>query len=289
MIELPEDPVNPLKLADWLEIYAILAPDHNSSRGDLERVLYKAALFGLDDDETIERKILDTFDELELRLKAAGEAYPFDLNYHGVLWLKSGWEYFPAYTFCLCLSYFDLSETNKAPKLFEQISCLAAKGYLQGQSIGFGSPRVELSRSFSEAVTELCNLIGEGGGYRSQPSRDRKDDTLDLVAWKDFADKQSSKMLLFGQCAAGRNWKRKLGELQVGAFCEQWMQFMPIHSPIRSFFVPHRIKRDEWELLARKVGVLFDRCRIASLAHHEKVDFSPYVEWIKSSLTQATL
>ncbi len=243
MFELPDEPINPLKLADWLEIYAILDSDRNSSRGDLERALYRAALFELDDDEAIEHKILDTFEELEQRVVATGEAYPFDLNYRGVLRLKSTWESFPVYTFCLCLSYFGLGETDKDSKLFEQISCLAAKGYLQGRAIGFGFPRIELPKPFPEAIVELCNLIGEGGGYKLQAPLDRKDDTLDLIAWKDFTDKQPSKMLLFGQCAAGQHWKQKVGELQPRTFCEQWMQFTPIHPPMRSFFIPHRVKR----------------------------------------------
>jgi hypothetical protein len=286
MLELPDDPVNPLKLADWLEIYAILAPDRNSSRGDLERVLHRAALFELDDDEAIERMILDAFEEVEQRDRAASVAYPFDLNYRGILQLKSSWEDFPVYIFCLCLSYFPLRETNKAPKLFEKVSCLAAKSYLQGHSVGFGWPRTELSSSFPDAITELCNLMGEGAGYRQQSPLDRKDDTLDLVAWKDFTDKRSSKVLMFGQCAAGQHWEGKLGELQADTFCKQWMQFTPIHPPIRSFFIPHRVDRGEWDFLARKAGILFDRCRIAFWAHHEKVDYSNYVEWIRDLLAQ---
>jgi len=290
MLELPtDDPSNPLKLADWLEIYTLLSGDYNASRGDLERILRRAGFCELDDDEAIERKTLDTFEELEQRRRAAREAYPFVLDYHRVLELKTKWEDFPVYIFCLCLSYFGFGEAHKISRLFEHVSCLAAKSYLQGNAIGFGWPRSELPASFPKAVTKLCALLGEGSGYREQPALDRKDDTLDVVAWKDFTDKSSSKILMFGQCAAGRNWEEKLGELNPETFWRQWMQDSLVSpTPIKSYFVPHRIERKKWELVARKAGVIFDRCRIAFWAQQEKVDYSAHVEWIRGLLTKIT-
>jgi len=290
MLEFPtDDPSNPLKLADWLEISALLSGDDNASRGDLERILRRAGFCELEDDEAIERKTLDTFEELEQRLKAAQTAYPFILDYRGVLELKTRWEDFPVYIFCLCLSYFGFGERHTIPKLFEHISCLAAQGYLQGNSIGFGWPRAELPTSFPDAVTALCDLLGEGRGYREQSALDRKDDTLDVVAWKDFTDRSSSKIFMFGQCAAGQNWETKLSELDPKVFWDQWMQY-PLVSPIpiKSYFVPHRIERKKWEFVARKAGVIFDRCRIAFWAQQEKVDYSAHVEWIRSVLMRIT-
>lgn len=290
MLELPvDDPTNPLRLADWLELYAMFSPDYNSSLGDLESALRVAAFVELDDSEAIEVQTLEVFDELEERVKTIREAYPFNLDDRGVLQLKSSWEDFPAYVFCLLLSYYPLSETRVAPKLFEQISCLAASGYLQGEAIGFGAPRTELPSSFAAAVTEMCTCIGEGRGYREQSSHRRQDDTVDLVARKDFTDKRPSKILMFGQCGCGQHWTNKLGELQPKVFCDQWMQVNPIHPPARSFFTPHRVERGNWEFYSRKAGILFDRCRVAFWAHHRGADYGPYVVWIKDLLSQVAL
>ncbi len=114
MLDLPfDDLTNPLRLADWLELHALRSSDRNSSQGDLESVLRTVSIFELDDDEQIERKTLEVFLELEQRVKAAAEAYPFDLDYPGVLQLKSdNWREFPVYIFCLCLSYYPLRETR---------------------------------------------------------------------------------------------------------------------------------------------------------------------------------
>jgi hypothetical protein len=95
---------------------------------------------------------------------------------------------------------------------------------------------------------------------------------------------------MFGQCASGNDWASKLGELQPSAFWGQWMQDSPI-SPylIRSFFVPHRIERRKWELIARKAGLLFDRCRIASWACQERADCCACIAWTQEVLEQMGL
>jgi hypothetical protein len=282
MLELPAvDPTNPLKLADWLEISSILSMDSDSSRGDLESALRIASFDGITDSEEIERKVLDVFDELEQREMAAAYAYPFNIE-GGILKLKSAWTNYPAYIFCLFLSYFGLSETRVAPKLFESVSCQAAKGYLNGNAVSFGSPRTELPSNFPSAVTKLCRLIGEGGQFLEQPSLYRKDDTLDLVAWVDFIDKLPSKVFMFGQCAAGDNWGDKLAELQPDAFWKQWMMeslVSPI--PIKSFFIPHRIESNRWNFISRKAGIVFERCRIAYWAHDGELNFARHVKWVQ--------
>jgi len=288
MLDLPyDDLTDPLRLADWLELYAILSPDSNSSRGDLDSALRTVSLSELDNSEKIEQKILEVFEECEQRTKAAGQAYPFDIDFRGILSLKTGGlESFPIYIFCLCLSYYPLTDTHIGPKLFEQVSCLAAKGYLHGQAVGFGSPRTNLPSSFAEAVTGLCKLIGEGEEFREQPSLSCQDDTLDLVAWKDFKDRKPSKVLMFGQCGAGRNWSDKLGELHPGTFWDQWMKVASVSpEPLRSFFTPYRVGRHLWEHRARHAGILFDRCRIAHWAHQEEADHTSVIQWSESFLT----
>ncbi|MBN1936034.1 MAG: hypothetical protein JW934_15300 [Anaerolineae bacterium] len=288
MPALPDDLTDSLKLADWLELSTISSPNGSASQGHLERILRQAALYELADNEEIERQIIDVFSELEQRTNAAQDAYPFNLDNQGSLKLKSSnWEDFIVYIFCLCLSYFPLRETREGPRLFERISCLAAKRYLQGEAIGFGSPRRELPSSFEEAITEICKKIGEGGGYKAQPVLDRKDDTLDIVAWKDFTDRRPSKLLMFGQCGAGRNWADKLGELQPSAFWRQWIRDGSISpDPIKSFFTPYQIGRNYWELYSRKGGILFDRCRIASLVHQEIIKDNTIISWIENFLAQ---
>jgi hypothetical protein len=129
--------------------------------------------------------------------------------------------------------------------------------------------------------------LGEGQGFKDQSTFQRKDDKVDLVAWKVFRDRRTSKLVMFGQCASGNNWKDKFAELQADEFWAQWMQDGKISPLIRSFYVPHRIDNAQWDYTARRTGLLFDRCRIAYWAASapEIQKDSRYLRWSKSFLS----
>lgn len=284
MLKLPDDPTSPLKLADWLELTALLAFDGNASRGDLERNLRRASLVELREDQAIENKTLDVFDELEQRWKAADTAYPFEIDY-GTLQIRSAWREFPAYIFCLCLSYFG-ARNSEPRKLFELVSGIAAKAFLFGDAVNFGAPRSDLSSSFAKAVSELCELIGEGGGFNEIPTLGQKDAKLDLVAWRNFPDRYSNKLLMLGQCASGADWEGKLRELNPRAFFANWTQETPSSPLISSVFIPHRIERQKWRRVALNAdGIIFDRCRIAYWAHKADYDYGRCIQWINDVLS----
>jgi len=319
-LEIPEDSTDPIQLADWLELQAIIAADRNSSQGDLEAILRITSVLesysslatsddlesaadltqvddAADEDWLVEVKTLEVFSELETREKAAPDAYPFQVDLHGVLRLRSDWMEFPSYIFCLCLSYFEWvtfrkGESNSS-KLFEELSCLAAQRYLGGQAINFGAPRTQLPSPFPAAINRLCVLIGEGDGYRGHSDLHPQDDKLDVVVWKDFPDRLPGKLIMFGQCAAGKEWLTKLTEMQADEFAKFWIQNGTYSKAIRSFFIPHRIadqtRSGRWKYAVTFGGIFFDRCRIASWAHGAKgVDYSPYLEWVKKRLAETS-
>lgn len=289
MLSLAPDPdlTNAIKLADWLELQALSTPDGNASRGDLQSLLRSSGVFHFNEDEEIEKKIQEVFHELDLRKTAAGEAYPFDFPRPSLLERTSEWSDFPAYVFCLLLSWTgEMGSGHGSPAvLFEELSCTAAQKYLNGKAIRFGSPRNSLPSSFPDAVNKLCELIGEGRSYRDQPHRGAKDQKLDVVAWADFPDTLPSKLLLFGQCATGRILPDKLRELRPNAFWKQWIYDYPISPLINSVFIPHRIDvNQDWDHITRGLdgSILFDRCRIAYWVNEDK-NFEPssYLAWLE--------
>lgn len=270
-LELPSEPSNALKLADWLEILALLSADGNSSRGDLEGALNLSSVLERGGRDAVERKCLETFAELESRAFDAATAYPFEIDGPTVNRKPETNEY-AAYLFCLCLSYFKWdTKRNKEIDvnpwlLFEELSAIAASQFINGEVMSFGTSRKgtkKATRSFRDTVDTLCRNLGEGIGFRAQDTLDTKDDNVDLVAWRNFNDKKTSKLILFGQCAAGDGWLKKLSELQPREFFEQWMIDGKVSPLIRSFYIPHRIESGHWERRARKTGILFDRCRVA--------------------------
>ena len=267
MIGLPKDCQSILDLADWLELSALSASDGNASAGDLLNAIQISV-----GSELAEKLMLDVLSEIDARRKAADEGYPFVLHYARMLQIKSDLTRCMPYIFCLYLSYFGWRQQANAavnPRLlFEHLSCVAAKQYLQGEYVLFGTSRRILGVSgFAQAVNEPCSRLGEGVGIRSTNTLHKKDDHVDLVAWRDFKDGWESKVILFGQCASGENWPEKVFELQPDAFWGHWMAESKISPLCKSFFIPYRILYDdgeEWKYYARATrAVLFERCRIA--------------------------
>jgi len=287
MPALPTEWRDAIKLADWLELTCLEAGDKNASAGDLVRTLQ----IRIENDQAVELS-LETFSEIEQRVIAAGDSYPFALNGASLLEVKDdgNWQQHIAYIFCLYLSYYGWQQETNAPVnpwlLFEELSCVAAEQYTHGRVFPFGKRCSESENAFPRAVNDLCVAIGEGQGFRTQMHQGQQDDSVDLVAWRDFADMRESKLLIFGQCASGANWKGKRKELDPKAFWSQWMIEGNVSPLIRSFFIPHRIVRDSWGFHARKTDLLFDRCRLCYWAWFNNdvvLADNRYMDWVSSS------
>lgn len=270
-IEFPQSPFHAEELADWLELLALGAADRSASAGDLERELNR---LGVSDPHGLLGSVLL---EVGRREKAAGrDAYPFERKDSSIE-LKADAKGFPAYVFCLALSYYKWKSRKSAPDnpwlLFEELAWYSAKNYLGGEAIIFGTSSREgakAKKQFADNVNRLAKKLGEGECFRSQPTLSAKDSKLDLVAWKGFHDGRPSQIVLFGQCAAGTNWHDKLTELDPEVFWDQWMNRGKVSSLLRSVFIPHRVFDDhKWESRARDARLLFDRCRVVAFAHRE--------------------
>lgn len=261
-----------LKLADWVELAALLSADGNSSTGDLSSALAAGSLVdqeGYEDEaerrEAIEMQVLEVFRELEARSVAAAEAYPFTLENTGVVTVNTGAGQFSAYTFCLCLSYVP-GKTKVGQlypyRMFEDLAVVASRNFIGGEAVRFASPRADLPKKFTPALAEVCTLMAEGS-TRVRAQRAAKDAKLDVVARRHFPDRLPGKLLLFGQCAAGEEWEEKVGELRPDDFCGAWLSEQPASQQVRAFFIPHRVDNVRWEDAARSGGLFFDRCRLA--------------------------
>ena len=274
MLSLPaNNSTDAIQLADWLEITALVSGDRNSSSGDLEGALRMASLFEREGDEGIQRKVLEVFRELEDRASAAKEAYPFILEGR-VLTVRENWEAFPSYVFCLCLSYFGVKQKKGSKafprRWFEHVSRDALTHYLGGESLRFGSPRLkrEIPVGFEDAINLVCKRMKEGEGYKDGGLPDRRDDAVDIIAWKHFPDQLPGKLIVFGNCATGRDWEgAKKTELTPDAFCSDWMSDTPKCEIVRSLFIPHRVEHKRFLSHLKRAGIIFDRCRVSYWAY----------------------
>ena len=287
MLPLPKDLTDVAQLADWIELMAIGAGDGTSSIAYLGNAL--EIPIGRDKKEEL---LPEVAIELGRRELATGDAYPFQFQHGRLIKIKANPRNYIAYIFCLYISYFGW-RSKKGAKinpwlLFEDLSCVAAAEYVGGDVLKLGtSRRDEGIFSFGKAVAELCRLLGEGGGHFSRRGLQPQDDRVDLVAWRHFKDKRESKLVMFGQCAAGQNWDDKLSDLNPSAFWGLWMREAEISPLLRSFFMPHRVYDDSrWVYAAKYAGILFDRCRVAYYAYQNNAKVladARYLAWCQKT------
>jgi len=277
-LEAPSAADGPEVHADWLELRTFAVDDKNSSIKDLLRAIRttgtEEAFEALDDADKSEVIGDNVFEEIEDRsVSCAGlpPTYPFAVNERYIELRNNPEE--SIYTFLLLLATYGKDAGPRrmnGAQLFELLSTEVAAAYLGGapnEAFGFhfGFPRRNSPRGFRDALDGMCSHIGEGGGCdRTKPNvAAQRDGDLDLVAWRPFKDRREGKLIAFGQCASGNDWKDKLTDLQIDAFCD-WMLDRPPVLPLRLFFVPHRVEKSRWRQTVVKGGVVFDRCRMAS-------------------------
>lgn len=299
MLPLPSYNQETPDLADWLEMNALVGKAGQASLDDLRTALKVAAAGQIQNASPEQRAIhlegviSSVGGELESRSILARGAYPFKLRSSSLerRYLGQG-RRSSTYAFCLILSYIPWNKRKAKghfpERTFEEISCLVAQRYLGGKSVRFGWPRVssKLPSGFGQAVDELSKRVGEGDGYDSaEATTVEKDGGLDVVAWRAI-DARSGKLLVFGACATGEDWRDKLTELQPIDFCDLYFRRNVSPYPTKAFFTPRIVPSQQWQNYSKRAGLIFDRCRVSafvpelpSIKLHGDVQ-----EWMRSTL-----
>lgn len=295
-LKFPENATNPLECADWMELTALISPEHRCSISAVERNLTRLSSY--DGGNTIQQRARidaacgEILGEIKKRVLAAKAAYPFKIEGTALVLAGKASDYVP-YIFCLCLSWFGW-KAKKGKKIFprrmfEDLSKHAAEAFIGGRALRFGAPRTELPAAFKDALLHLAVAIGEGQVREVHGPVNAQDDTLDLIAWRDFPDGQEGKLFLVGQCASGGDWEKKKRELDAEAFFDDWFSERPpsLRGMRIGLFIPHRVPRKKWAPTTRRAGIIFDRCRIAYWTHQNKgfKDQKRYSDWSRKTLS----
>ena len=268
MIALPSSEEG-TDLADWLEASCLFID------GSLS---YSQIGLALQAEELAETIIEDITSEINRRGQLA-KSYP--LATQGTrFFVKRKWDRSVAYSFQLLLTFLwesGLSSNSKLwPRLskqFERLSELAVQEYLHGLSLNIGSPRIApIPRGFADCVDHISKTAREHPvrlehlAYSVPRTKDRG---ADVVAWIPFEDSTPGQVVLLVNCAGGKNWKKKLHELDL----KYWHKIVDWHvSPLQGFSIPFVFQRDEktWRGLSTDVGIVFDRMRISALFESSK-------------------
>ena len=233
---------------------------------------------GVPEEEDTSNDVEGAFSEIEKRAEACRGGYPFKIDdignsLHTARNIDSSKHII--YRYLLLATRMNMNDNRvhadtDGTLLFEKLASETSREYLgdRAESIVFGT--ADGASDFMGKVDDLCRKLREGGKSRnSDGSRRQKDAKLDVVAWKPFTDQREGKLIAFGQCKTGTNWKGQVTQLQPDAFCSNWFESQPALTPIRMFFISEALSSVGWRNNAVNAGLLFDRCRI--------VDFSSEV------------
>ncbi|WP_156155299.1 hypothetical protein [Curtobacterium flaccumfaciens] len=256
------------RLADWIEASA-LVEDDSVSKAQVMEELESSGLalpideaFAEDDDElglgsdevaadALERLAEDIFDRCSTRFRSYGEGYPFilkrdtvsrndvDLDSYAFLLVADLGHHYPELKDAL------IPDTLSG-RLMEKVVEASAEG-LFGKSQRFGWPREpDWPTGINDRITRLADkldiLVDSLDGKTDSADNDR---TLDVVGMFRIGDSYEASLSILIQCAAGQNWKTKLGDPSTNA----WHNLLIWNaSLIRAVALPWRLggRRSDW-------------------------------------------
>jgi hypothetical protein len=253
MIKIP-NPDSSSIVADWIELY-IATTGNAISKAKLSSLLERST-----GEEPSEPFVSDVWSELNRRQKLYTSTF-FTID---KLAIEPTENQTPEITYIACLLislYGPANSPVNVAKLFERLSCLAIKQYIDGEGIVFGWP-IEPGEetSIRERVIGLASRLNEN--YVESPRETYKDRGVDVVAWKPFIEKRSSQIVFLLQCASGKGWRNKTLDLPLNSW-EQYIHWS--NNPIKAFSVPCVISSRDWHDVSKEGGILFDRIRITNL------------------------
>ena len=226
-----------------------------------------------DEDDRVEQDAEEAILEIERRGKASGDPnfYPFvvdesgsslhlvDLPLSDVHWL---------YLYLLLATRMNMTaarfEGVDGALLFEEVAAASAASYWGhgAESMVFGT--ASDIGGFVDRIQDLCKRLGEGHAFQPRDGVEikRRDGALDLVVWKDFADRRRGKLIGCGQCKTGTEWIGTTGTLKPDDFFKKWTRDAPAVEPVKLFFLAESLSSDRWYSHCTDAGIVFDRCRV---------------------------
>jgi hypothetical protein len=250
-------------MADWVETSVLVSHSGHFGRDKLDELARS------------ELRVLPTWvsmalDVMSKRAQILGGSYPFRVSEIAVLRRTTALS--SCYATLLCLTPGSVarqtvraSDTAEMGEVLEGIAetALANLWGPGGSAIRFAYPsRHGRPESFDQAIAWLAQRIGlePGSGYR--PPR-RKDGGVDVVAWRQFADRRAGFPIALAQCTIQTETFTKTTDIDL----RLWASWLAMDvDPMSLLVVPGTIRTagPDWRQLATVVTVI-ERLRLMEL------------------------
>ena len=250
-------------------------------------------------------EVVEAFADVDARGAHCGNGYPFRhdrgaADRIAVNRIEDGQQWLALlYLFLLWLTRTSANDGHvqyARNRLFERLCCDVARSYWGGDATASKVKVFHLGKhgGLKPKADELAKQLSDRGKLSEEASesgRNLRDDGVDIVVFRPFADKRAGQVIGFGQCKSGHGYGRKdLTECQPAAFIGNWFHSRTVveSSFVRLFFLSDRIA--DKELMFRygnMAGVLFDRCRIMEHATDVAPDLKDEITaWILARLEE---
>ena len=217
----------------------------------------------------------DWFKYLEYRARAFEDTYPFTIDTRlTTLEVKRNLnEHQKLYVFLLIASslrHFEQSETYRITESFEKISARALQSYFGdvAEIHLFGANTAsrykgDKNSKIDKLSKDLCENKMVSDSHFNQ--NDSGDQGLDIVGWIPMADCNHGRLMIFGQCACGRDWQDK----QHSSSYDKWSRLIDLSvRPVNTIFVPYCFRNASGNWYANneiQMSLMIDRLRIVKL------------------------
>jgi hypothetical protein len=249
------------RIADWIELH-VLVSGSTISKSKIRSLLEKESL-------SIDEEDVDSaFTELQRRLRLYGEIKPFEVIGNNVKSILT-WKELPVLALCLYYSTYGVGVTKKGEprdhgtKLFEDITKFCLESYFQSEGHLFGAPS---AKSFKEQLNDFAKAINEK--RHDDPGPHDKDRDVDLIVYKQFDEFRNNSILVFVQCAAGKNWDEKKA-VAIDSY-RRFVSFS-LKATVSSLAITQIVDISDWPNACDDYGIVIDRARLYRIFSSKKV------------------
>jgi len=283
--------------ADFWEIQAVRNPGNYVSQVEISKIianeLDEINHEGIESEgDLLDDSLDDVFIEMQNRIKFTNDDYPFSFKIYSIKFSEEESLKRNVYLFLLLSTRLNMN-TQKLQNnidgtlLFEKLCANVAFNFFGDNSISYVFGTADPG-NFETKVRKMIKNIGEGETFKNpnKNSPTKKDDSVDIVVWKEFSDKRIGKLIGFGQCKTGTSWKNEIHRLKPNEFCNNWFHLQPILNPIPIIFICDTLNEDLNFYTSQKGFLVFNRFRILEFVDNnlKKEVLEELNQWIKGAL-----
>lgn len=288
--------------ADFIELICMFSKDYVSKSDIIDRLIDSGEDFSVSLPVDGETGLIDSqkhdkaegwadsiFEYIEERKTIYKSYYPFEIEREiGIKLIEPSTltEVQKLYLYLLIASSLNSFKKlqHEITKEFESLSEIVLKSYLPENSkvYGFGS-NTKYTGNAQSKIIQLSKDINVDIDMRiiSQiPTQSSKEEGLDIISWLPFEDNNPNTIIIFGQCACGKDWfGKQIDTYRYNRFYKHYLQPFT-----HAMFFPHDFRNKDgrfgFDIDLFDNNLVFERRRFLNLANEDIFEHLNYSKQI---------